>query len=212
MGKIRQVAYCPHCCNTAPQLLVHHQFHLEKAYDTSNGSESEHPWSSFVAVCETCKHILVYDNTGNSWEADQFHLADLVYPQSSYLHYSVPRKIKNVYNEAHRIKELAPSAFAVQIRRALEAICEDQGAKKGNLQSRLETLTKEGKLPSILSDVGDILRLLGNIGAHGITESIHPLQANSLDEFFRAIVEYIYIAPFRLKEVREQMKKYGQIK
>lgn len=212
MEQIRKVAYCPHCCNTAPQLLVHHQYHLEKAYATSDGAESEYPWSTFVAVCETCLHVLVYDNTGNQWEPEQFHLSDLVYPKSSYLHYCVPPLIKNAYNEAHRIKVIAPSAFAVQIRRALEAICDEQGANRGNLQSRLGALSDAGKLPPILSDAGDLLRLLGNIGAHGISETIHPLQANSLDEFFRAIVEYIYIAPYRLNEVKAQMKKYGQIK
>ena len=209
---IRRVLYCPHCGNRAPQCLIRTQKHMEKGWSIPDGSEDEHLWSTFIAVCETCRRILLYDNPGDQFEDKDFHYGDLVYPKSGNLHASVPKKIANVYEEAFRIKTIAPNAFAVQIRRALEAICEDRGATEGNLQRRLLKLTEAGDIPPVLSEVSDVLRLIGNIGAHGINDSVHPLQAFALDDFFRAIVEYVYIAPSKLKEFKERMEKYRKDK
>jgi hypothetical protein len=207
MEKIRRVAYCPHCGNRAPQLLIKRQQFLETGWSVTDGSEDQHPWSTFVAVCETCNNLLLYDNPGDQMDDGSFHYGDLVYPDSGKLHKSVPDIIEEVYREAYRIKNLAPNAFAVQIRRALEALCEDRNAKKGNLQIRLKDLSEKGEIPPVLAEASDILRLLGNIGAHGINKSIHPLQALAIDEFFRAVVEYVYIAPSKIKEFRNKMKR-----
>ena len=136
MEEIRRVLYCPHCGNTAPQKLVHVERYLEKGWSLSNGSEDEHPWSAFIAVCETCRHILVYDNAGDRWEPEEFQYAGLVYPKSGRLDSSVPDAIAKVYQEAYRIKRIAPNAYAVQIRRALEAICEDRGGDERNIRSQ----------------------------------------------------------------------------
>src|SRR5574337_1118287 len=128
MEEIRRVQYCPHCGNTAPQKLVHVQRYLEKGWSLSDGSEDEVPWSTFVAVCETCHQVLLYDNTGDQWKPQDFHQADLAYPKSGCLDRSVPSSVARVYKEAYRIKSVAPNAYAVLIRKALEAICEDRGS------------------------------------------------------------------------------------
>ena len=209
---VRKVLYCPHCGNRAPQRLIHTQKYLEKAWSSHDGFEDEHFWSTFVAVCETCGHVLLYDNPGDQFNDNEFQHGDLIYPKSGKLHSSVPKNIAEVYEEAFRIKAIAPNAFAVQIRRALEAICEDRGATKGNLQSRLSQLTEKGDIPPVLSEVSDVLRLLGNIGAHAVKESVHPLQAFALDDFFRAIVEYVYIAPNKLNDLKARMDQYQEKK
>jgi hypothetical protein len=206
MSEIRQVAYCPHCSNRAPQKLLHVQRYQERVW-SSDGSEDETPWSAFVAICETCHHLLVYENLGDQLEDEKFTLGELAYPVSEHLHVAVPSSIRKVYEEASRIKNIAPNAFAVQIRRALEALCEDRGAKKGNLQNRLKNLSEKGEIPPVLAEATDTLRLLGNIAAHGIDDSVHPLQAFTIDEFFRAVVEYVYVAPSKLKEFKARLRK-----
>jgi hypothetical protein len=203
----RRISFCPHCCNQAPQRLVHKQRYLEKAWSVSDGTETEHPWSTFVAVCETCGHLLLYDNPGDQVDDKDFHVCDLEFPKSGTLHTSVPDVVRKVYEEAWRIRVIAPNAFAVQIRRAVEVICEDRKAKKGPLAVRLADLAEKGELPPTLAETSDILRILGNIGAHGIDESIHPTQAHAIDEFFRAIVEYVYIAPHRVTQFKASAKK-----
>jgi hypothetical protein len=56
------------------------------------------------------------------------------------------------------------------------------------------------------------LRLVGNIGAHASEESVHPLQATAIDNFFKAIVEYVYVSPQRIAEFKDSMGKYRKAK
>jgi hypothetical protein len=208
---IRKVLFCPHCCNRAPQLLIHTQRYMERSWSVSSGKEEDMtPWSTFVAVCETCGHVLLYDNPGDQFEDKEFHNGSLDFPKSGHLHSSVPEVISKAYEEAYRIRSVAPNAFAVQIRRALEAVCADRGETKGNLATKLKNLSNKGEIPPVLSEASDILRLLGNIGAHGLSESVHPLQAYALDDFFRVIIEYLYIAPSKIEDFRARMKKYKE--
>lgn len=181
------------------------------AYGTNPRSASEHPWSTFVVCCETCQQILLYENVGDQFEDTQFQYAELEYPKSGQFHKSVPESVLLIYQEALRIKQIAPNAFAVQIRRALEAICDDKGAKQGVLQKRLEKLAAGGLIPPVLSEASDALRLLGNIGAHGVNESVHPLQVYAIDDFFRAIVEYVYVAPSKIASFKDHMARYSQL-
>ncbi len=206
---IKKVAYCPHCGNRAPQRLIHKQNYLERVWSSADGAEAEPaPWSIFIAVCETCNHALLYENVGDQFDEDKFDICELVYPSAAGFPVSVPQQIKNVYDEANRIKRLAPNAFAVQIRRAMEVLCEDKGVTTGSLQKRLDKLVDKGEIPPVLAEATDLLRLLGNVGAHGTNQTVHPLLANAIDEFFRAVVEYVYVAPSKLKEFRDTMNRY----
>lgn len=211
-SEIRRVMYCPHCGNTAPQRLVHTQRYLEKSWSVADGSEDTDPWSTFVVVCETCGHILLYDNVADQSPDSEFHNCNLEFPKPAQLHTSVPEIIRQVYEEAARIRVIAPNAFAVQIRRALEALCEDRKAKGRNLAARLKTLSQNGEIPPVLAEVTDVLRLIGNIGAHGIGDSVHPLQVHAIDDFFKAVVEYVYVAPGRLKEFKNRMASFQKAK
>lgn len=181
---------------------------MQKSWILSTGEEAPDPWSTFVVVCETCGNILLYDNPCNTFDEETFQHATLMYPKEGKLHESVPELVCKVYEEAYRIREIAPNAFAVQIRRALEAICEDQGEKKGNLVAKLGNLSKSGKLPPVVSEASDILRLLGNIGAHGLSDSVHQLQVYALDDFFRVIIEYLYVAPSKIESFKNRSVKF----
>lgn len=210
---LRRVAYCPHCGNSAPQRLIHTQKYSVRAWSTEDGRETDPlPCATFVVECETCSELLLYSDFGDYRGEKYFHNCALVYPKTGELHGAVPEQIAYVYKEAHRIKEIAPNAFAVQIRRALEALCEDRGARSGNLQERVKKLAENGDIPPVLAEASDALRLLGNIGAHGIGESVHPLLAHAVDEFFRAIVEYVYVAPSKLQDFKNEMNRYSKKK
>ena len=106
------------------------------------------------------------------------------------------------YREAKRILRIAPTAYAVQIRRSLEAICDDRGAVKGVLQKRIQDLAFKNEIPPVLAEMSEILRVLGNIGAHASEHQISVYDAKIIDEFFRSIVEYVYEAPNRIREFR----------
>ena len=54
----------------------------------------------------------------------------------------------------------------------------------------------------------DVLRLLGNIGAHAVEQSIKPIHVIVIDDFFHLIIEYVYVAPSKLKEFRDWYKGF----
>lgn len=103
-----QVAFCPHCGNTAPQTLLLKHFCRATAYG-SDGSKDEEglPVDYFVAECQTCHELLVYcDYMGFRGEGE-FHKADMVYPTGVDLHESIPSTVRDCYSEAARIHNAA---------------------------------------------------------------------------------------------------------
>ena len=144
---IRRVAFCPHCGNRSPKRLIHTQRCSGTGWAITDDKAVEMDIEYYVAICETCDHVLLYRAIDSEVSANDFVHADLEYPDSGNLHKSVPEVIRDIYDEAFRIKEIAPNAFAVQIRRALEALCEDRGAKDGVLQKRLNDLVAKGEIP-----------------------------------------------------------------
>lgn len=209
---VRNVAFCPHCGNTAPQQLVHFQRFWTYGY-RMDGTETEPDLECayFVAACETCHEILVYLAEGYIPEGNNFSEVGLVWPDAGFLPSSVPDRVRSCYEEAARIKRLAPNAFAVQVRRTLEAICEDRGATKGPLHTRLKDLSTRGDIPPVLAEMTDVLRLLGNIGAHAAEQTVKPGHVRVIDEFLRALVEYVYVAPSKIRQFRETLAQIKDI-
>jgi hypothetical protein len=79
------------------------------------------------------------------------------------------------------------------------------------LHERLKDLVGRGELPSVLAEMTDLLRLLGNAGAHDLRSAVRPPQVWAMDEFFRAVVEYIYVAPAKVKAFRETLTRIKKV-
>ena len=203
---IQRIAFCPHCGNKAPQKLIHIQHYLEEGYGY-DGKIDHLPSTQYVVACSACQELLIYVNFCDQIGADEFDQCPLAWPKHKILDSSVPESIREIYAEASRIKQTSPNGFAVLIRKALEGVCVDRGVKGKNLQKSLERLAEKGEIPPTLAKVSDILRLVGNIGAHWNDESVHPLQVNAMDDFFCEIIEYIYIAPSKIKRFYQRTEK-----
>lgn len=209
MSEIRAVAFCPHCGNRAPQRLVYTHDYAPAAYTSDGKRVPDIEGKYYVAVCESCGDLLVYDAFSDIPNSQNFagpH-TNLVFPNSGRLDNSVLERVRECYDEALRIKSIAPNAFAVQIRRTLEALCADRSANGRNLQERLKKLAEKGEIPPVLAEMTAILRLLGNIGAHLAKERVKPTDVWIIDDFVRAVIEYVYVAPSRVREFRDRLKK-----
>ena len=66
---------------------------------------------------------------------------------------------------------------------------------------------EKGEIPPVLAEMATILRLLGNVGAHLTEEPVKPPDTWVIDDFFRAVIEYVYVAPSRIKEISDGLKK-----
>ena len=172
-----------------------------------------------LAVCETCSSPLLYrfsefrdqdEGRVSDPEKSDFQNARALWPVVTDLTDAVPTGVRRCYQEASRILQIAPTAYAVQIRRSLEALCEDRGAVKGPLNKRLRDLAFKNEIPKVLAEMSDIVRVLGNIGAHANEHQISIYDAKIIDEFFRSIVEYVYEAPKRIQDFRQRLVGFGK--
>jgi hypothetical protein len=135
----------------------------------------------------------------------------LAYPPISELGPEVPLVVRRIYDEAVKCKAHSPIAYALLIRKTLEAICDDRGiekaaGKQGDLYNRLRVLLARGELSPLLADMTDALRVLGNIAAHEDPKAISVPMTWPVHEFFNSIVEYLYVAPAKLTEFKEALK------
>jgi hypothetical protein len=206
MTQIESVAFCPHCCNTAPQRLVHVEKYKTYAYHVDGRkTESDFPCAYFVAVCRTCREVLVYLAEGEIPDDEEFESASLQWPTLGVLGAEVPERVRRCYSEAAVVRRLSPSSFAVQIRRALEALCVDRSAKGRNLHEQPQSLAGRGELPSVLAEMTSVLRLLGNRGAHAMDDEVQPGHVDAIDDFFRAVIEYVYTGPDKVTKLNDSL-------
>ncbi|MGJ0429344.1 DUF4145 domain-containing protein [Methylobacter sp.] len=205
----RHIGFCPHCGNRTPQriALVHTYRESWFAEDGTELPDDEGPdCEAIVCICETCSSVLLYDGISQD---ETGYWPELRYPKGFQLHKSVPASIQGIYKEAALVKRNAPNAFAMLIRKGLEAICDDRGTSNGTLASRLKHLSNAGEIPPALAEVTDALRIVGNTAAHGPLQVITQPMTWAIDDFFRAIIEYVYIAPSKLEEFKKKLAKPG---
>lgn len=199
-------AFCPHCGNNSHHRLVYsHQFD-----ETGPDLEIMFEAGFFVAVCETCNRVLLYYISGGEYSGDEFQdfeSSSLIWPSEGALPEEVPASVQRCYQEAVRVKIASPPAFALLIRRALEALCEDREATPGGLQKRLQDLALKGEIPPALLEMGEVIRVLGNLSAHTPDRHLGEHDASVMDDLFRAILEYVYIAPSKLQKLRSTLQR-----
>jgi hypothetical protein len=88
-------------------------------------------------------------------------------------------------------------AAALMVRRVLEELCEDKGAKGDNLMKRLAALSSAIVVPAGLLSAADELRLLGNDAAHIEAKTYDMIGVNECEiaialakELLKAVYQY----------------------
>jgi hypothetical protein len=119
----------------------------------------------------------------------------------------IPVSVRRIYRKAKAVQNRSPDAFAIMMGRALEALCEDKGVSSPKLYESLKKLANDRIIPPVLVKMGSALRLLRNAAAHHTNQEITVPETWVIDKLFRAIIEYVYIAPELLADFEETQKK-----
>ena len=209
-----QVAYCPHCGNTAPQdlssvfLCIEHAQQDVPSFPVRAAARKD-ARSYVMTQCCTCNHVLLYEAKRDDGVV-RLDKAVLLWPEAGRLHNAIPEKVRDSYEKAARLKPIHPPAFANQIGVAMERLCKDQRAEGGTLAAKLRDLRAKHILPDILADMAEKVRAFRNLGSHADDDDeVTPADADAIDEFFRAVVEYVYVAPYRVAEVKKRLGASG---
>lgn len=211
MKQQEQTTTCPHCGNKTPQLV---KFEITSTEDVSFTDGSIYPLKIyyFLVQCKTCEKISLYSN----WEIadDPYYLEDALclYPKIEKISSIIPDIIRRSYNEAKKVEKISPTAYAILIGKSIECLCEDKKAEGNNLKNKLDDLAKKGIIPKTLLKMGHSVRLLRNISAHPSDYDITSEEVKIISDFFVAVIEYVYVAPEKIKNLEEKLKRYKTTK
>jgi hypothetical protein len=153
--------------------------------------------------CTHCQEPLVEwrEDYGGGFEADD---PVFKYPARRMLSFDIPEALRNEYDEARQVfTAKAYRATLVMVRRVLEGTCQDQGAKKRTLAASLKELEAQGKIDGMLAEWADLLRVVGNEGAHFGSE---PTREDALDalDFGEALLDHLYVLRKRFADFKQR--------
>lgn len=204
---IEQLTTCPHCGNDTIHEILYSITTTDKAYSTNNPEDFIFfDISYYLTMCKTCLNISLFYDTEDDENQGELNDAYICYPKQKNLGNEIPESIMQNYREAIKIKNISSTAFAVMIRRGLEFLCKENSAKGQTLKKQLEDLGAKGIIPSTLAEMGNTLRFLGNIGAHATKYKIDRSEVQAMDDFFIAMLEYVYVGPAKLARLKESIK------
>ncbi len=207
-----QVLYCPHCGNTSIQRQMLTQEYEERLYTVPSGEESREQARYTVVRCETCKELLIYTAIHEFAEHAETAFGDLAFPNQSAFSNDVPERIRKTYREATKVKQISSVAFVVLARRTLEEICHEKNASGKNLAEKLNYLAAHGEIPKTLSDASTLIRLVGNSGAHVTDVDVTIFHVWAIDDFIKAIIEYLYVAPAKIAAFHKRFESFSKTK
>lgn len=189
----------------------------------------------YVGKCPRCNTLLSgksHQVSFMEWNAEFDEWSDVVRvfpePMKTFTSYRIPKVVTISLTEADRcLQSGAPTAACVMFGRALEAVCRDllQPKKSSSIRKRtqqseskpstpikkimLGTGIKELKDRNIIDqrlyDWSQQLQAFRNIAAHPDEIEISREDAEDLQSFVYAIVEYIYDLADRYEEFKERL-------
>ena len=210
----QEIFLCSHCGNRTPHSRVF-EYTGSLLYEMIDRPYYE-PFSFHSYVCGTCSGLSLlgcFDHEKPERDSDSPPMPRL-YPKGPDIDppshtvsggNPIPSSVRRAFREAWPLRYTAPAAFANQIRRTLEFICEDQHADGNTLHKQLEDLASKGVFPGELADIATLVRMLGNIGSHASDKEVSIWDAELLDALFRMLLEYVYLGPARVKRLKERM-------
>lgn len=204
---------CPHCGNRTPHDYLHDE--VISCAIGPKAREFEHRRWALVR-CHTCREVSLYgdrfctrNHNSDPVKVIDVHDLGLKWPDLS-LPESVPNNVRAAYEEALKVKQHSANAFANQIRKALEAVCNDREAKGDNLHNMLGNLEGRGEIPSQLGEMTDLIRMVGNAGSHADRFEVDYRFVEPIDDFFQTAVRYIYELSNQIEQVQREYNEASQ--
>lgn len=208
---------CSHCGNRTPHCRSFEYTALMFYDEVIVGEKQYYPYTWLCYTCETCKGLNIFGAFFNADLSISFISHAKLHPKGADVlppphtlspNQPIPIKIISLYEEVWPLRHRSPAAFIGQVRRLLEFVCDDQKASGKDLFCKLKNLSTKGVFPGYFSQITDLLRTVGNMGAHASKEELSVWDAELIDDFFRSILDYVYIAPARIKRMEDRLKRH----
>jgi len=158
-----------------------------------------------LILCPACDGISLIEGDWHEMMDLEEWKPIILFPISSKPLAGLPDVIEKAYLAAQKVRNIDSNAFAVLLGRVLDLICINRGATGDSLYERLASLAQKGQIPARLTEMAHKLRQLRNIGAHADLGDLTIAEVPILDDFCRAILEYVYTAPHLIDQVGKRI-------
>lgn len=197
---------CFHCGNIVPMKLVGRDV---STWDEGNPYIGVEEWSFYM--CPTCKEptLICYYWQQNDKKITSPIGRSVMYPDNLFDDRSIPENIRKAYMAAAATKSLDNSVSLLAWRRVLELTCKDLGAKGNSLYDQISDLSNRSILPSSLQDASNLIRSLGNAGAHSDDFSDKWMNLTDIESLVKYILEYVYVLPQKINDITTSANTNG---
>jgi hypothetical protein len=199
---------CGHCNNISKMEIIGSIGDLIDEVDPENGHVmGQHGTYYDVLKCPACDkpNIVCYGWYDGIESEDEVNY-EFLYPLDKSIPLGLPSNILSTYMAAEKVKTIDVNAYAILMRRILELICIDRKATRNTLALMLKDLADKNEIPDKLVKVANGLKNFGNIGAHAGIGELSKKEIPIVHALTKAILEYIYSAPY-LATLAENMLK-----
>jgi len=165
--------------------------------DPEYGPTGQHGTYYDVLRCPACnKPNIVCYGWHDGMESEDEVNYEFLYPLDKSIPLGLPPKILSTYKAAEKVKTIDVNAYAILMRRLLELVCIDRNATGKTLALMLKDLADKNEIPNKLVQVANGLKNFGNVGAHAGIGELSEKEIPIVNALTKAILEYIYSAPY----------------
>lgn len=148
---------CFHCGNIGLLRIVHKYSYnfggpsFDEVGQIVDYDLQEH-FDWFMLSCPVCHKVTLRQEYSDEYTHDFYTSIETLYPQSSIDYVGVPENIKTAFEAALKVKNIDTAVCALSLRRVLEAICKERGAKGKNLERMIDDMISRQILPQMFVD------------------------------------------------------------
>ncbi|MGO0578253.1 DUF4145 domain-containing protein [Ornithinimicrobium panacihumi] len=157
------------------------------------GASEFREWTA--ARCTNCLSPLTFKRFANE-QKDVFPFDERVqvFPNPrTELSPAVPAALRTTFNEAQKCMQVGCyTAAAIMARRVVEGLANLNQAKGGTLAAKLKNLNAAGVLDARLLEWSDLIKDVGNEGAHETDSTMSREDSEEVMRFVEALLDYHY--------------------
>jgi len=192
---------CPHC-NTRTKFNPLHVAVVKKDDDCGLMERDFH----YLCQCEYCSDVIYVKFWEVDFDPDWSFQYELHHPVSlfNYPEYGLPELVWLSFSEANKcLNAGAYLAVVVMCRRTIEAILKDKGAPKSlSLAKAIEKLADDSTIHDSMKHLADLVRVIGNIGAHASEMKVKKERAKETYELTQKLIDMMYIIPKHAEQAK----------
>jgi Domain of unknown function (DUF4145) len=231
MSSESQTKQCPYCsiAFSLDGVDAHHSIvRFQGRSVVYGGPQKEAPSFTFSAhLCPACEQPVMWLNELESDEdalTNRLVRTELLWPHVA--QYPVPPEIPSSYKsaltEAAAVLKFSPNASAALSRRALQQVIRERGGvRHATLFKEIDEVLASGTLPPYLARDLDVIRRIGNLGAHpekdtntGEIVDVEPGEAEWTLSVLDELLKFFFVDDARSKArwtaLNERLAKAGK--